>query len=103
MHERIGATVICASNPDVPHGTYDEQEIRRVASERGFEKFNLYFWGASDGAYKNLSLAKRFPETEKWIGVNPSFITFADFEEKLQEIYEISEETESSLSIPFSC
>lgn len=86
VHERIGATVICASNPDAPHENIDEQEIRWVASERGFESFNLYFWGTSDGAYQNLSLAKRFPETSKWIGVNSSFITFADFEEKLQDL-----------------
>ena len=87
VHDRIGATVICASNPDAPHENIDEQEIRWVASERGFESFNLYFWGTSDGAYQNLSLAKRFPETVKWIGVNSSFITFADFEEKLQDLH----------------
>ena len=86
IHERIGATVICASNPDVPHEELDEQEIRWVASERGFETFNLFLWGTSDGAYQNLSLVKRFPETVKWIGVNSSFITFADFEAKLQEL-----------------
>ena len=84
IHDRIGATVIYASNPDTPHENFDEQEIRWVASERGFETFNLFLWGTSDGAYQNLSLAKRFPETVKWIGVNSSFITFADFEEKLQ-------------------
>ncbi len=86
VHEQMGATVICASNPDVPHETFDEQEIRMVASERGFERFHLYLWGTSDGAYQNLSLAKRFLETLKWIGVNSSFITFADFEEKLQNL-----------------
>ena len=87
VHDRIGATVICASNPDTPHENFDEQEIRWVASERGFETFNLYFWGTSDGAYQNLSLAKRFLEPVKWIGVNSSFITFADFEEKLQDLH----------------
>ena len=86
VHLRIGATVICASNPDVKHETFDERKIRWVASELRFEKFNLYLWGTSDGAYQNLSLAKRFPETAKWIGVNSSFITVADFEEKLQDL-----------------
>lgn len=86
IYDRIGATVICASNPDAPHVNFDEQEIRWVALERGFETFNLFLWGTSDGAYQNLSLAKRFPETAKWIGVNSSFITFADFEEKLQDL-----------------
>lgn len=86
IHDRIGATVICASNPDAPHVNFDEQEIRWVALEQGFETFNLFLWGTSDGSYQNLSLAKRFPETVKWIGVNSSFITFADFEEKLQDL-----------------
>ncbi|MBE6642424.1 MAG: hypothetical protein E7615_02080 [Ruminococcaceae bacterium] len=86
IHDRIGATVICASNPDVLHEELDEQEIRWVVSERGFETFNLFLWGTSDGAYQNLSLAKRFPETAKWIGVNSSFIAFDDFEEKLQDL-----------------
>ena len=86
VHERIGATVICASNPDVPHVNFDEQEIRWVALERGFETFKLFLWGASDGAYQNLYLVKRFPETAKWIGVNSSFITFDDFEEKLRDL-----------------
>ena len=86
VHDRIGATVICASNPDTPHENFDEQEIRWVASVRGFKTFNLYLWGTSDGAYQNLSLAKRFPETVKWIGVNSSFITFTGFEEKLQDL-----------------
>ena len=47
---------------------------------------NAIFGGTSDGAYQNLSLVKRFSETVKWIGVNSTFITFADFEEKLHEL-----------------
>ena len=89
IHDRIGATVICSSNPDVPHEDLDEQEIKWVISKRNFEMFELYLWGTSDGAYQNLSLAKRFPETVKWIGVNSSFITFDDFEEKLQELTDV--------------
>lgn len=86
VHKRIGATVICASNPDFPHKALDEREIRQVASEMGFQGFRLCLWGISDGAYQNLSLAKGFPETAEWIGVNSSFITFAEFEEKLQAL-----------------
>ena len=85
-HKRHGFTVICASNPDVPHENMDEKAIRYAASKQGFEDFKLYLWGTSDGAYQNLKLAKRFPETVKWIGVNSSFITFADFEEKLEAL-----------------
>ena len=86
VHERIGATVICANNPDTAHENYDEQKIRWVAAKGKFKSFKLFFWGTSDGAYQNLSLAKRFSETVKWIGVNSSFISFADFEKKLQNL-----------------
>ena len=85
-HNWFGVTVICASNPDVPHEDIDEEMIRMVASEQDFEDFKLYLWGISDGAYHNLKLAKRFPETVKIIGVNTSFITFSDLEDKLQDL-----------------
>ena len=86
IHERMGATVICASNPAEPHEETDEETIRAVVSNQRLESFKLYLWGTSDGAYKTLNLAKRFPETEKWIGVNTSFITLSDLEEKLQDL-----------------
>ena len=86
MHKVLGATVIIASNPDAPHAAWDAKAIRWVASKLGYDKFKLYFWGISDGAYQNLKLARKFPETVKFIGVNTSFITFADFEEKLQAL-----------------
>ena len=86
IHRGLGATVICASNPDALHTAFDEEEIRWAASKLGFKAFSLYFWGISDGAYQNLKLAQRFPETVKFIGVNTSFITFSDFEEKLQAL-----------------
>lgn len=86
MHKSFGATVVIASNPDAPHTALDEKAIRWVASKLGYEEFKLYFWGISDGAYQNLKLAQKFPETIKFIGVNTSFITFADLEEKLQAL-----------------
>ena len=89
IHRGLGATVICASNPDVPHAAFDEKAIRWAASEQGFKEFELYFWGISDGAYQNLKLAQKFPETVKFIGVNTSFITFSDFEEKLQALQHV--------------
>ena len=86
VHEKLGATVIYASNSDDPCEDVDEQKIRDAVSEQGFKSFKLYFWGTSDGAYQNLKLAKRFPETEKWIGVNSSFITLEDLLVKLQDL-----------------
>ena len=86
MHKVLGATVIIASNPDAPHAALDEKAIRWITTKLGYDKFQLYFWGISDGAYQNLKLAQKFPETVKIIGVNTSFITFADLEEKLQAL-----------------
>ena len=87
IHERIGATVITASNPidpicDAP----DAEEINWVVNRMGFEKFELYLVGVSDGAYLNLELAKLFPETIKWIGINTSYIEISDLEARLKKL-----------------
>lgn len=86
IHNRLGATVICASNPDVPHEMVDEEQIRRIVSEMDFSDFELYFIGTSDGAYHNLSLAKRFSETHKLIGINTSYIDIPEFQERLTDL-----------------
>ena len=81
MAERInklmGATVICASNPCVHHKGLDEEAIRWVISEKGSVDFEVYFVGTSDGAYKNLSLAKKFPQTVKFIPPSVSSSIFS--------------------------
>ena len=86
MYKVFGATVIIASNPAAPHAALDEKAIRWVTSKLGYEEFKLYFWGISDGAYQNLKLAQKFSETVRFIGVNTSFVTFADLDEKLQAL-----------------
>ena len=87
IHKRTGATVICASNPidpicDAP----DTDEINWVVNRMGFEKIELYLVGVSDGAYLNLKLASRFPETVKWIGINTSYTEISDLEARLKEL-----------------
>ncbi len=86
IHERMGATVICASNPDVEHGHADRSMISEVASERGFTEYEVYLVGASDGGYAALVLASRIPQTVKVLGINASFISLRGMEEKLQAI-----------------
>ena len=90
MAERInklmGATVICASNPCVSHKGLDEEAIRWVISEKGSVDFEVYFVGTSDGAYKNLSLAKKFPQTVKILGINASYITVEGLMDKLKDL-----------------
>lgn len=90
IHKRMGATVICASNPidpicDAP----DVEEIRWVANSLGYENFELYLIGVSDGAYLNINLARKFPETVKWVGINSSFAEVSDLEDELKSISDV--------------
>lgn len=89
VHERLGATVICATNPAKKHMGFDEQVIRTVATKRGFKEFRLYLVGTSDGGYKNLELATRFPETVKYLGINTSLSSLEDLKEKLIKLSRI--------------
>lgn len=89
VHERVGATVICASNPFVSHEEVDEAEIKWVVAEKGLSNFEISFVGASDGAHHNLLLAKRFPETVKWLGINTSYINIEDLQKKLLSLSNI--------------
>ena len=90
LRERLGATVICSSNPDADHYDVDERVIRRVAAERGFEDFETYFIGTSDGGYHNLLLSKRFHSTVKLIGINSSYIGTSELKELLTSMPAVS-------------
>ena len=84
LHARIGATVICASNPWIDakiHLEADKEMIASVAAERHYA---LYLLGASDGAYHNLLLAQQLKQTTRYLGINPSLVDFADFVKQLQ-------------------
>ena len=86
LHERMGATVICASNPEAEHASLDEKAIRWVVSKMGFSHFEVYFVGTSDGGYQNLTLASRFTETVKYLGINSSLIDLDTFKEKINAL-----------------
>lgn len=86
IHERMGATIICASNPEVVHASWDEKAIRWVVSKMGFSRFEVYFVGTSDGGYQNLILASRFSETVKYLGINSSYIDIEGMEKKIDDL-----------------
>ena len=91
IHERIGATVITASNPIDPIcESPDAEEISWVVKELGLASFELYLVGVSDGAYLNLELASHFHETVKWIGINASYIETSDLEKRLNALSSVS-------------
>ena len=90
IHKRLGATVICASNPDTPHEEFDEAQIRRVIAEKNMSEFEISLIGVSDGAYLTLSLAKQFPEAVKWVGINTSYPTIPKLKERLLSLSGLS-------------
>ena len=88
-HERLGATVICASNPEIEYDAQvaaDKAMISKNAAACGFDDFEVYFVGTSDGGYQNLLLAKEIPQTVKILGINPSLSSVQDFVEKVQAL-----------------
>lgn len=92
VHERMGATVICASNPYIEcgHEATDKLIISQIASEVNCSEYEVYFFGTSDGAHHNLVLAKEIPQTVRLLAINPSLIDFDEFKDKLLELPQIS-------------
>lgn len=89
IHRRLGATVICASNPDADYsaqGIADKAMISDVAAKLRFVDYEVYLFGTSDGVHQNIRLAQSIPQTVKILGVNPSFMDVADFVKILGEI-----------------
>ena len=88
IHERLGATVICASNPDteISQTAADRAMIEKVAAAGNFSDYEVYLSGTSDGAYYNLLLGKELPQAVKILGINPSLSSVQDFVEKVQAL-----------------
>ena len=88
VHDRLGATVICASNPYIERGHIeaDQEMISEVATDCGFSDYEVYFVGTSDGGYHNLLLAQQVPRSVKLLGINASLVDEDGFVEKLEKI-----------------
>ena len=89
IHQRLGATVICASNPDAAYAAQevaDKGMISEVAAECGFGEYEVYFVGTSDGGYQNLLLAQQVPQTRKILGINASLINVEDLIKQLNKL-----------------
>ena len=86
VHARIGATVICASNPYISepaHIKADKALIHKLIAECAFENYEMYFVGTSDGGYHSLLLAQQFPQTVTYLGINSSHKGIEDFAERI--------------------
>ena len=92
VHARIGATVICASNPYISepaHLKKDKTLIDKVIAERGYENYEMYFVGTSDGGYHSLLLAQQFSQTVKYLGINSSHKGIEDFAERILSLSQV--------------
>ena len=92
VHDRIGATVICASNSDLSGKIQlkaDKTLIEKVIAERGLDNCELYFIGNSDGGDHSLKLSQQFPETVKFFGINSSWTSIGDFLERIQSLPDV--------------
>ena len=88
-HARLGATVICASNPDVDYDAQvvaDKAMISQVAADCGVSDYEGYFVGTSDGGYQNILLCQQVPQTRKLLGINASLNTVEDLVVQLQKL-----------------
>ena len=92
VHEKTGATVICASNPYIENGhvAADKEMILKVVNEMNFSEYTVSFFGPSDGAYHNLSLAQEISGVIKILCVNPSSVNLDDLEKKLLKLSSIN-------------
>ena len=89
IHDRLGAMVICASNPDADYDAQvdtDKAMIVKVAEDCGHADYEVYLVGTSDGGYQNLLLAQQVPQARKLLGINVSFNTIADLIIQLQTL-----------------
>jgi hypothetical protein len=89
VHDRIGATVICASNSDLSGKTQlkaDKTLIEKVIVDLGLDHYELCFVGNSDGGDHSLKLSQQFPETVKFLGINSSWTSIDDFLERIQSL-----------------
>ena len=89
VHERIGATVICASNSDLDGRVQlkiDKALINKVINERCPDNYELYFVGTSDGGEHSLKLSQQFPKTVKFLGLNSSWSSIEDFIERIKSL-----------------
>ena len=92
VHSRIGATVICASNPDISehaHMKADKALIHKLIAECAFENYEMYFVGTSDGGYHSLLLAQQFSQTAKYLGINSSHKGIEDFAERILSLSQV--------------
>lgn len=89
IRDRIGATVICASNDDADPREQlrkDKLLIKKVIADFALENYELYFVGNSDGGEHSLKLAQQFPQTIAFLGINSSWSNMDAFLEKIHSL-----------------
>ena len=89
VHDRLAATVICASNPsDLWSGQLaaDKGAIAAVAKKCNHTDYTLALFGSSDGGHHIIKLAAKMPQAKRVVGVNASCVNFDELCKRLQKI-----------------
>ena len=92
VHARIGATVICSSNPWLDQNAHlkaDKDAIDHIITELDVENSEMYFVGTSDGGYHSLLLAQQFSQTVTYLGINSSHNGIEDFAERILSLSQV--------------
>lgn len=87
IHEGLGATVICSSNP-IECPDLDKETIDRCIKKLGIRDAEIYFVGHSDGGSLCIELAKS-PLAKKLLCINPSFVPGVDPRDNLSALPEV--------------
>lgn len=91
LHERLGCSVITASNPEGRESYLtDEAMLRRYTASRGFDGFSLALIGSSNGGYQSILLAEKMSEKKSILCINmPLMINFQKVAKLLQSMEEV--------------
>lgn len=89
LNSKYGYTVICSSNPFDGNNPLDTDfsVVEEYCKENGFDDYEIYYFGHSNGARIGITWGYQYPRIKKMILVNsPIFINHHKLKEGLQNI-----------------
>ena len=89
LNSKYGYTVICSSNPFDGNNPLDTDfsVVEDYCKENGFDDYEIYYFGHSNGARIGITWGYQYPRIKKMVLVNsPIFINFHSLKEGLINI-----------------
>lgn len=89
LNSKYGYTVICSSNPFDGNNPLDTDfsVVEEYCKENGFDDYEIYYFGHSNGARIGITWGYQYPRIKKMVLVNsPIFINFHSLKEGLINI-----------------